>query len=161
MNIQQIRETFRTPAVSDYPELQGYSREEIYEGKMGSGGLYLAAQMARRMQLMEGQRVLDVGCGGGASSVFLAKEFGVSVVAIDLWLSAAEKHDRFQHHGVDDRVMPLNLDITGELPFADDYFDVVFCMDSVHYYGGSLKAPNADGFDASEDTTEGSSDLPF
>lgn len=138
MNTNQIRETFRTPAASDYPELRQYSRDEIYEGKIGPGGLYLAAQMSRRMHLMDGQRVLDVGCGGGASSVFLAKEFGVSVVAIDLFLTATEKHSRFQRHGVEDRVMPLNLDITGELPFAHGYFDAVFCMDSVHYYGGTL-----------------------
>ena len=126
MNIDRIRREFRTPAAADYPELQGYSRTAIYEGKMGPGGLYLSAQMSRRMHLSAGQRVLDLGCGGGATSVFLAKKFGVSVVAIDLVISATEKYRRFQQHGVEDRVVPLNLDITQELPFAHDYFDAVF-----------------------------------
>jgi SAM-dependent methyltransferase len=138
MNIDQIRREFRTPAAADYPELQGYSRTAIYEGKMGPGGLYLAAQMSRRMHLSAGQRVLNLGCGGGATSVFLAKKFGVFVVALELYLSATEKYRRFQQHGVEDRVVPLNLDITRELPFAHDYFDAIFCMDSVHYYGGTL-----------------------
>ena len=106
---------------------------------MGPGGLYLAAQMARRLRLVEGERVLDLGCGRGATSAFLAKQFGVSVVAVDLWVSATEMHERFESHGVVDRVVPLNLDVNATLPFARDYFDAVFCMDSVHYYGGSLQ----------------------
>ncbi|NKB70638.1 MAG: SAM-dependent methyltransferase, partial [Candidatus Latescibacteria bacterium] len=61
---------------------------------MGPGGLYLAAQMTRRMHLSPGQRVLDLGCGGGATSVFLAKQFGVSVVALELYLSATDKFRR-------------------------------------------------------------------
>jgi len=138
MNIKQIKATFRTPAASDYPELQGYTRDEIYESKMGPGGLYLAAQMSRRMGLAAGQRVLDLGCGGGASSVFLAKRFGVAVVAVDLVATATDKYRRFQQHGVEERVIPLNLDITEKLPFATSYFDAIFCMDSVHYYGGSI-----------------------
>jgi SAM-dependent methyltransferase len=35
-------------------------------------------------------------------------------------------------------VIPLNLDITQKLPFADSYFHAIFCMDSIHYYGGSI-----------------------
>lgn len=138
MDLDQIKREFRTPAAKDYPELQGYSRSAIYEGKMGPGGLYLAVQMCRRMQLSAGQRVLDLGCGGGATSVFLAKQFGVSVVALELYLSATDKYRRFQQHGVENLVMPLNLDIAEELPFAYDYFDAIFCMDAVHYFGDNL-----------------------
>lgn len=74
--------------------------------------------------------MLDLGCGGGATSVFLAKQFGVSVVAIYLVVSATEKHQRFQQHGVEERVVPLNIDITEVLPFAHAYFDAIFCTDS-------------------------------
>ena len=35
--------------------------------------------------LEPGMRVLDLGCGKGLSSIFLAKEFGVQVWAADLW----------------------------------------------------------------------------
>jgi SAM-dependent methyltransferase len=37
--------------------------------------------------------------------------------------------------GLDDRIVPFNLDITKRLPFPDECFDVVFCMDAVHYFG--------------------------
>jgi len=138
MNIEEIKNKFRTPAMGDYPELQGYSRADIYNSKMGPGGLYLAAQIARRLNLSQGQRVLDLGCGMGASSIFLAKQYDVKVVAVDLWISATKLYQQFQKHGVEDLVVPLNLDVTGNLPFAEDYFDAIFCMDSVHYYGGTV-----------------------
>lgn len=43
------------------PRVAGLTRDAIYEGKLGPGGLYLAAQMSRRMGLTTGQRVLDLG----------------------------------------------------------------------------------------------------
>ena len=137
MNVDEIKKIFRTPAAEGYPELQNYSRTDIYEGKMGPGGLYLATQMARRLHLSEGQRVLDLGCGKGVTSAFLAKHFGISVIAVDLWISSTQLYERFQHHNIDDRIVPLNLDITNRLPFATDFFDAIFCMDSIHYYGGT------------------------
>ena len=47
MEIGDIRSTFRSPEIGDYPELTGYTREEIYQGKMGLGGLFLAAEMSQ------------------------------------------------------------------------------------------------------------------
>jgi SAM-dependent methyltransferase len=135
MDMSLIKESFRTPNAKDYPELHGYSREEIYSGKMGPGGLYLAAQMARRMGLASGQRVLDLGCGRGATSAFLVQRYGVDVVAVDLWISASDLYERFKQNGVANRIVPLNLDISAKLPFASGYFDAIFCMDAVHYFG--------------------------
>jgi len=137
MHVDEINRTFRSPAAADYPELAHYSRAEIYEGRMGPGGLYLAALMARCLHLRSGERVLDLGCGRGATSVFLARHFDVAVIALDLWITAAELYEQFRAHDVADRIVPLNLDVTSPLPFRRDYFDAIFCMDSIHYYGGS------------------------
>jgi SAM-dependent methyltransferase len=137
MNVAEIRSKFRSPRAADYPELTGYTRAEIYEGKMGPGGLYLAARMSRCLHLRGGQRVLDLGCGRGTTSAFLAKRFDVAVVAVDLWIPATQLYERFRRDRIDDRVVPLNLDVTAALPFAHDYFDAIFCMDSIHYYGGN------------------------
>jgi cyclopropane fatty-acyl-phospholipid synthase-like methyltransferase len=35
-------------------------------------------------------RVLDLGCGRAATSIFLRREFGVQVWATDLWTNASE-----------------------------------------------------------------------
>ena len=57
----------------------------IYAQCSGPGGLELAQFMAGKMGLAPGRRLLDVGCNRGWQSCFLAKEFGVSVVALDPW----------------------------------------------------------------------------
>ncbi|CAI5798008.1 phosphoethanolamine N-methyltransferase 3-like [Podarcis lilfordi] len=36
------------------------------------------------LDLKQGQRVLDVGCGLGGSDFYMAKEFGVEVLGMDL-----------------------------------------------------------------------------
>jgi cyclopropane fatty-acyl-phospholipid synthase-like methyltransferase len=91
------------------------------------------------MGLYPGQIVLDLGCGHGATSMFLARQYGVRVVAVDLWTSATYLHERFAARGFRDRIVPLNLDAAGRLPFAEGYFDAIFSMNSFSFYGGSIE----------------------
>jgi SAM-dependent methyltransferase len=95
--------------------------------------------MARTMDLREGDIVLDLGCGKGATSIFLARHFGVKIVAVDLWISATFLNAKFAQVGYRDQILPLNLDITERLPFAEGYFDAIFCMNSLSFYGGSVE----------------------
>lgn len=138
-NLQSRITAFRVPDRSQYPELDGYTRDELYEDCFGGGGLYLAARMARTLKLHAGDIVLDLGCGKGSTSIFLAKHFGVKLIALDLWTSAAFLHQKFVQRGYGDCIVPLNLDVTNELPFATDYFDAIFCMNSFSFYGGSIE----------------------
>lgn len=139
MTIEDIKRTFRSPNLADYPELTGYGRNEIYENKMGPGGLFLAARMSRELNVYPGERVLDIGCGMGSTSAFLAKTLSATVFALDLWIPATSLHKNFQAKGVEENVIPLNLDITGTLPFAEGYFDAIFCMDAIHYFGEDVE----------------------
>ena len=134
--------SFPLPDPDRYPELTGYKRDEIYRGCMGGGALHLAARMLRTMRLSEGDIVLDLGCGRGATSVFLVRHCGVHVVALDLWISATELSREFSQAGYRDRIIPLNLDCTQRLPFAEEYFDAIFCMNSLSFYGGSVEFLN-------------------
>lgn len=59
------------------------------------------------MNLQPGMRVLDMGCGAGFTSIILAKEYGVSVFANDLWFPATENHESFVKAGVEDRVAKI------------------------------------------------------
>jgi SAM-dependent methyltransferase len=137
MDINQIKKTFRSPDVSKYPEIANYSRNMIYDGKMGPGGLFLATLMARKLNVKPNLKILDLGCGNGATSFFLAKHYNVKVFAVDLWISSSEIYNRTIEHNLDDKVIPLNLDITQKIPFAENYFDIIFCMDCIHYFGGN------------------------
>ena len=123
---------------NDYPEVAAYSRNQIYGHghSMAPGGLYLAACMVRSLHLNSGDIVLDIGCGRGDSSIFLAKYFGVTVVCFDLWISSTFLSDKFRRSGCRHSVLPLDLDATETLPFPTDYFDAMFCMQSLHSFGG-------------------------
>jgi SAM-dependent methyltransferase len=137
--ISDILASFRTPDRNRYPELAGYARHELYEDFFGGGGLYLAARMLRTLHLRSGDTVLDLGCGKGSTSLFLVKHFGVIVIALDLWTSAAFLDHKFSARGFRDQIVPLQMDATKELPFGHAYFDAVFCMNSFSFYGGSVE----------------------
>ena len=62
MNTEEIRKSFRTVNRENYPELQDYTDEQIWEDNMGPGGLYLAVEMARKVNLKAGDIVMDLGC---------------------------------------------------------------------------------------------------
>jgi cyclopropane fatty-acyl-phospholipid synthase-like methyltransferase len=137
--IRDIVATFRVPDRRQYPELDGYTRDELVQDCSGGGGLYLATRMVRTMHLRAGDIVLDLGCGKGAASLFLAKHLSVKVIAVDLWTSATFLNQKFTARGYRNQIVPLHMDVTHELPFAEDYFDAVFCMNSFNFYGDNVE----------------------
>ena len=61
--------------------------------------------IAQKLELSEGQRVLDVGCGWGSFAIHAAREYGVSVTGITLSPSQAALAERLvEQAGVADRV---------------------------------------------------------
>jgi SAM-dependent methyltransferase len=136
--IQKILSTFRMPDRAHYPELDGYSRDDCYQDFFGGGGLYLAANMVRTLRLKPDDRVLDLGCGKGETSIFLAKQYRARVVALDLWTSAEFLSEKFTKQGYVDRISAIQMDATQPLPFPENYFDAIFCMNSFNFYGGSM-----------------------
>lgn len=139
MDLATIKERFRSIDLDNYPNLAGLDRSQIYSGKMGPGGLFLASKLCEQIQGtdFEKMRIMDLGCGKGTTSIFLGRNFDSTVYAIDLWIQATEIFQAVKKANLEDRVLPFNLDITGPLPFANDYFDVIFCMDAIHYFGAN------------------------
>src|SRR5258707_14974399 len=100
----------------------------------GANSLWLTEWLAAEMDLRPGMRVLDRGCGRAASSIFLHREFGVEVWATDLWFSVSENIQRIRDAGAGDGVFPVHADARS-LPFAEEFFDAIVCIDSFCYYG--------------------------
>jgi cyclopropane fatty-acyl-phospholipid synthase-like methyltransferase len=100
----------------------------------GANALWLAEWLAEAIELRPGMRVLDLACGRAMSSVFLHREFGAQVWAVDLWHSASENLQRIRDAGVEDGVFPLHADARS-LPFAAEFFDVVVSIDAFVYFG--------------------------
>ena len=111
-----------------------YDKQFVLENIMGPNPMYLLEEMCDRFDLKTGMRVLDLGCGKGLTSIFLAKEYGVTVYATDLWITATENYDRFKQLGLEDKIIPIHADAS-ELPYADEYFDAAVAIDSYHYFG--------------------------
>jgi cyclopropane fatty-acyl-phospholipid synthase-like methyltransferase len=117
-----------------YPRTEKYDKEWISANWMGPNPLWLLEELCEHMDLKTGMKVLDMGCGKGLTSVFLAKEFGVTVFANDLWISATDNLQRFQKAGVADLVFPLHAEAHA-LPYAEGFFDAAISIDSYEYYG--------------------------
>lgn len=101
---------------------------------MGPNPLWLLEELCAHMDLKPGMKVLDMGCGKGMTSVFLAKEYGVTVFANDLWISATDNLKRFEEAGVADKVFPIHAEAHA-LPYADGFFDAAVAIDSYQYFG--------------------------
>jgi cyclopropane fatty-acyl-phospholipid synthase-like methyltransferase len=105
------------------------------ENKMlGPNAMWLIEMLCEKMDLKPGMRVLDMGCGMGLTSIFLAKEFGVTVFANDLWISPTDNYRRFAQMGVEDKVFPIRAEAHA-LPYAENYFDSAISIDAYHYFG--------------------------
>jgi SAM-dependent methyltransferase len=117
-----------------FPRSNEYNPEWIAEDPMGAHPLWLTEWLTHHVELEPEMRVLDLGCGKAKSSIFLAREFGVEVWAVDLWTGADEILARVEDAGVSDRVFPIHADAR-QLPFAGEFFDVVICIDSYNYFG--------------------------
>jgi SAM-dependent methyltransferase len=100
----------------------------------GANPLWMTEWLAEALDLRPGMRVLDLGCGRALSSVFLRREFGAQVWAVDLWFSASENLQRIRDAGVEDGVFPIHADARS-LPFAPGFFDAIVSIDSFFYFG--------------------------
>jgi len=102
---------------------------------MGPNAMRVSEEMASYLDIREDMRVLDLGCGKGLSTLFLVRQFGATVFAADLWISPTENYERFRALGIGERTIPISVDATKGLPFAEGFFDLLFSVDAYHYFG--------------------------
>ncbi len=129
MNTDQYLVSERFPRAAQYhPE---WIRSSV---SGGAHSLWMTEWLTEAMELRSGMRVLDLGCGRAASSIFLRREFGVEVWATDLWNSASENAERVRDAGMADGVFPVRADARA-LPFAAGFFDAIVSINSYFYFG--------------------------
>ncbi|MFF7552600.1 SAM-dependent methyltransferase [Streptomyces olivaceus] len=122
-----------------YPRSSRYDPAWLLDLDMGPNPLWLLEDLARDLDLRPGMRILDLGSGKGATSVFLAREYGAEVVAADWWIAPEEAAAVFAGAGVGDRVTAVRAEAHA-LPFEEGSFDVVVSVDAFEYFG------TADGY---------------
>ena len=117
-----------------YPLASGYDPTWLLGLDMGPNPLWLLEDLAGDLDLRPGMRVLDLGSGKGATSVFLAREYGVDVAAADWWIEAHEAQAVFDAAGVADRVTAVRAE-AHVLPFEPESFDAIVSIDAFEYFG--------------------------
>ncbi len=134
---QVILNYFRKLNEFRYPFLSEVTRDKIYDDgrMMAPGGLLLAKLMADKVSVREGMRILDIGCGLGQSSVFLAKQFNCDIVSLDLYVDVNTRRKIAEENNVANKITMLQGDIRKGLPAGMAHFDLIFCMQAFHSFG--------------------------
>ena len=123
------------PIADRFPRSSRYHPDWVLASVSGAAHpLWMTEWLTSAIDLRPGMRVLDLGCGRAVSSIFLRREFGVQVWAVDLWFSAEENAQRIRDAGVENAVFPVHADARA-LPFAPEFFDAIVSIDSFSYYG--------------------------
>mgnify|MGYP004542208437 FL=1 len=119
----------------NYPRSEKYQTPELLSKIMGPNPIKLEEELLLDCAIPQGSRVCDLGSGQGLTSVFLAKEYGFTVYAADLWSDPEENRLFFRRMGLrDDQIIPVKADAT-DLPFEENFFDGVISTDSYNYFG--------------------------
>ncbi|XP_042297128.1 phosphoethanolamine N-methyltransferase 1-like [Sceloporus undulatus] len=99
-------------------------------GFVSTGGLSTTKELLNLLSLKPSQKVLDVGCGIGGSDFYMAKEFGVEVLGMDLShnmiemaLERAQKETGF--------LVQFEIGNATRRTFPEDSFDVVYSRDTI------------------------------
>jgi cyclopropane-fatty-acyl-phospholipid synthase len=93
--------------------------------------------VARKLELKEGDRVLDVGCGWGGFPLWAATKHGATVVGITLSPPQAEKaRQRAEEAGVADRVDVRVMDYR-DLASSGERFDAIASIGMVEHVGSA------------------------
>ena len=118
--------------------------EHMHHGYYGKGGNYKIERRQAQIDLIEElliwagykdtdnipQNIIDVGCGIGGSTLYLAEKFGATATGITLSpVQASRATERAIEENLADKVQ-FQVANALEMPFADNSFDLVWSLES-------------------------------
>jgi len=89
------------------------------------GSLESTERLIDLCQIKAGDYVLDVGCGVGATSVYLAKQVGCRVMGVDILPRMVDRAQELADKQEVSHLVAFREADAQELPFPDNHFDVV------------------------------------
>jgi len=124
--------TFSNKFAADEKNIQ-FLKETMW----GPNGIRQAEELASHFTIKKDMVILDLGCGLGLSSLYLAQAHGAEVFATDLYADPTENQERFKSLGISNKIVPMLLDATQPLPFAKGYFDLIFSVGAYNIFGAN------------------------
>ncbi len=121
-----------TKPLQEYDDAEIFVLEQVWgEGFLSPGGPDEIRRIVDGVEL-SGKKVIDLGCGTGGISQFLAETFEpAQLVGIDVDLGLIERAaKRVAQSSLSDH-LKFKCVAPGPLPFADGSFDVVFSKDAM------------------------------
>jgi arsenite methyltransferase len=104
------------------------------------GGLQTTKELLELCHVSQDKYVLEVGCGAGATASYIAKEYGSTVVGVDLHEKMVDlARARANREGVEDKT-EFRVADAQELPFEDGLFDVVIVESVTTFIESKQKA---------------------
>ena len=122
----------KKPTIFDYQAQVGLTKH--------LGGLQSTLALIEGCQVKGGERVLEIGCGVGASAVYLASNYGCHVTGIDI---SERMIQRARERAMAKKVEHLTTFRTSDmnqLPFPANAFEVVFCESVLAFSQEKTKA---------------------
>lgn len=131
----------------EYTKSQQYSDYHEEQNKTGGpGGLKLAEFFAEKMAIKEGKKLIDIGFFRGYQTCFLAKEYGVDIVAIDpggtifgMEYGIEPLMENARAWGVDHKVLGIKTGVPDTLLPCNtfDYAYTTTCLEMLRANGGA------------------------
>lgn len=118
-------------------------------GSAHPGGLLLTSELLKMEHITKSTEILDIGCGTGETSAYIAKHYPCSLTAADInYTMLQNAKRRFQNENINAKLVYADA---CNLPFTSGYFDIVLAesvtvftkmQKSLSEYSKVLKAGN-------------------
>lgn len=146
MSLNQRIQEFYDASSGLWEEIWG---EHLHHGYYGINGrerkerrqaqIDLVEELLAWGQVQQPQDILDVGCGIGGSSLYLAKKYQATAIGITLSpVQANRAKVRAESQGLAERTTFLVADAL-EMPFVDHSFDLVWSLESAEHFPDKQK----------------------
>jgi len=119
------RKRYSNEAISCYQQIHG-------NGFIDSGNPRTNKKLSSLLNLRKNMKVLDVGCGIGGNSFFIAKEFDANVTAIDLSMNLIDSARKKKKGSKLDKLTFHVADVT-KMEYPENNFDVIYSRDTIFY----------------------------
>ncbi|KAF8398992.1 hypothetical protein HHK36_014857 [Tetracentron sinense] len=99
------------------------------EGFVSTGGIDTTKEFVAKLELKPGQKVLDVGCGIGGGDLYMAENFDVEVIGIDLSINMVS----FALERAIGRKCSVEFEVADctKKEYPDNTFDVIYSRDTI------------------------------